>query len=392
MVASYGSSAPPAPPPGSMEMTTRPSSHGIAFGMTQRYWLRRPTPLAWWPGGLPLVLVLPVLFLIGAVVIAPNMEEQTAERVQAVLAADGLSDFSVEADGQRVVVRAVETEADPTRVRRLASNTACDTWVAGALTCPTRVRVEMRPPAPESRHHDFVFHHKGETVRLTGEVPSAAVREQILAGARARFRRVLDELVLTLEPATEGYEWAADRSWSILSAMHEGQTTWQDGVLSARGRVSAKQEMTARETFRAGGYPERLGELDLAVIREAVRCNERFAAVFEAATVEFPTGSAEIPASSMPLIRRLAEIARGCPMDLRINGHTDDTGSLVKNQRLSLARARAIANAMAALGVDRSRLSARGYGYSQPVANNATEAGRARNRRIEIEAMDVQPR
>lgn len=68
-----------------------------------------------------------------------------------------------------------------------------------------------------------------------------------------------------------------------------------------------------------------------------------------------------------------------------INGHTDSTGSLAHNQALSERRAMSVASYLNGQGVDPRRVSAVGFGPSQPVASNATPDGRAQNRRVEIQ-------
>ncbi len=67
-----------------------------------------------------------------------------------------------------------------------------------------------------------------------------------------------------------------------------------------------------------------------------------------------------------------------------INGHTDSTGSAGYNQGLSQRRAQAVAGYLQAQGVDGRRFWVQGFGASQPVASNDTDAGRAQNRRVEI--------
>jgi len=67
-----------------------------------------------------------------------------------------------------------------------------------------------------------------------------------------------------------------------------------------------------------------------------------------------------------------------------VYGHTDDTGSAAHNQELSAARARSVLGALVGLGVEPSRLQSKGYGQDKPLADNATEAGRALNRRVEL--------
>ncbi|MCP8896661.1 OmpA family protein [Shinella daejeonensis] len=67
-----------------------------------------------------------------------------------------------------------------------------------------------------------------------------------------------------------------------------------------------------------------------------------------------------------------------------VDGHTDSTGSAQYNLALSERRAVSVANYLASAGIDTRRMSAIGYGLDRPVASNATEAGRAENRRVEI--------
>jgi OOP family OmpA-OmpF porin len=67
-----------------------------------------------------------------------------------------------------------------------------------------------------------------------------------------------------------------------------------------------------------------------------------------------------------------------------VEGHTDSVGSDAYNQKLSERRARTVADYLIDHGVDPSRLTVRGYGESRPVADNATAAGRAENRRVDI--------
>ncbi|TXI00469.1 MAG: glycine zipper 2TM domain-containing protein [Rhizobium sp.] len=72
-----------------------------------------------------------------------------------------------------------------------------------------------------------------------------------------------------------------------------------------------------------------------------------------------------------------------------VNGHTDSTGSLQHNQDLSERRAGSVASYLGSQGIDQRRMSAIGFGPSQPVASNASEAGRAQNRRVEIQIAPI---
>lgn len=70
-------------------------------------------------------------------------------------------------------------------------------------------------------------------------------------------------------------------------------------------------------------------------------------------------------------------------------GHTDSTGSDAYNQALSERRSQSVADYLTARGVARARIGVRGFGESQPIASNETEAGRAQNRRVEIKVVPV---
>jgi outer membrane protein OmpA-like peptidoglycan-associated protein len=71
-------------------------------------------------------------------------------------------------------------------------------------------------------------------------------------------------------------------------------------------------------------------------------------------------------------------------LKLDVNGHTDSVGDDASNQKLSEARAAAVVAWLGKHGVAAGRLTARGYGESQPISDNDSDAGRARNRRVEL--------
>ncbi len=99
--------------------------------------------------------------------------------------------------------------------------------------------------------------------------------------------------------------------------------------------------------------------------------------------ITFATGQAAIsPASDAVLNDVLAVLSANADWRLRIEGHTDNVGDQAANLKLSNARAAAVAAWLTAKGIDAGRLSTAGLGDTQPVADNAGEDGRARNRRV----------
>jgi len=75
-------------------------------------------------------------------------------------------------------------------------------------------------------------------------------------------------------------------------------------------------------------------------------------------------------------------------LKLEISGHTDNTGTADHNQKLSEARAAAVVQALTTrYGIAPDRLTAKGFGDRRPVADNATDVGKAKNRRVELRKM-----
>tara|TARA_R110000751_G_scaffold67419_1_gene137645 strand:+ start:20 stop:691 length:672 start_codon:yes stop_codon:yes gene_type:complete len=101
--------------------------------------------------------------------------------------------------------------------------------------------------------------------------------------------------------------------------------------------------------------------------------------------ITFSSGSSDISSSFYPTLNSLVKVFKEFDKNgINIVGHTDSTGSNELNTRLSRERASAVASYLSVQGVPGGRISSSGVGPSQPIASNDTEAGRAQNRRVEI--------
>ena len=96
--------------------------------------------------------------------------------------------------------------------------------------------------------------------------------------------------------------------------------------------------------------------------------------------------SASVDPRSFELIKRIADAIKKIPAERKVSieGHTDNRGKKVANEKLSQSRAEAVIAHLVRAGIERERLSAKGYGPSKPLASNDTEDGRAKNRRVEF--------
>ncbi len=105
--------------------------------------------------------------------------------------------------------------------------------------------------------------------------------------------------------------------------------------------------------------------------------------------VFFDFDKAELKNESKPELNRGVEFLKSNPgIRIEIAGHTDSVGDASYNTKLSQQRAEAVRQYFITGGIEGGRIQARGYGEAQPTADNSTEEGRARNRRVEMRVMD----
>lgn len=101
--------------------------------------------------------------------------------------------------------------------------------------------------------------------------------------------------------------------------------------------------------------------------------------------VLFNFGEYSLTDASRIELQKMADVFKKySDTNIKIDGHTDNIGSNKSNQRLSEQRAASVADYLADLGIDRTRMTTEGFGETRPVAVNDTDAGRAANRRVEV--------
>lgn len=103
----------------------------------------------------------------------------------------------------------------------------------------------------------------------------------------------------------------------------------------------------------------------------------------------FQTGKSILTTSSFTELDRLLGILNDNPlMKIEISGHTDNTGSLQLNLKLSEDRAKSVVEYLVQKGIERTRLEYKGFGPQQPIADNTTADGRSKNRRVEFKILE----
>lgn len=129
---------------------------------------------------------------------------------------------------------------------------------------------------------------------------------------------------------------------------------------------------------------EQAEQIEGAKVEQGEVQGTRYVKVTLDSGITFPTNGTTLSDKSKTSLSRF--ITQLDPQfDLAICGHTDNTGTLEVNQRISLQRAQSVANYLTECGLPYASLrSVKGYDYQYPVADNSTETGRAQNRRVEI--------
>ena len=101
--------------------------------------------------------------------------------------------------------------------------------------------------------------------------------------------------------------------------------------------------------------------------------------------IHFDTGKAAILPDSEQVLSEIVKMLQQSPdLKLRVEGHTDNQGNAATNQTLSEKRAQAVVAWLTAHGIAPTRLAAKGFGASKPLADNSTDENRAKNRRVEL--------
>ncbi|RNF84368.1 OmpA family protein [Montanilutibacter psychrotolerans] len=188
---------------------------------------------------------------------------------------------------------------------------------------------------------------EAERLRIAAQVQAeeaARLRQQTLADAEA-----MQDVEAALQGATgaQAAKLAAAREKEAALAREEAE------LLAGGGRLPASRHESRGEVFTLAGDA-------------------------------FGSGQATLTAAAAGSVRALAAYVKTGGGAVRIEGHTDSDGNAAGNLALSQRRADAVRDALVAAGVPRSRVQAVGRGQAEPVADNGSAAGRARNRRVEV--------
>lgn len=243
---------------------------------------------------------------------------------------------------------------------------------------------------------DFSISAKGDYAYFTtygdsygrGDIARIALREETRPNPVVLIQgKVLNKKTKRPLGAKVLYERLSDGS--VEGSAQSDPTTGEYKVILPYGhnygyRASAEGFYPISENLEltsVNQYKEITKDLYLVPIEvgETVRLNNIF----------FDSGKYDILPPSFPELKRLIQLLQTQPdISIEIAGHTDNVGSDEANLNLSRNRAQAVVNYVVENGIDASRIRAKGYGETKPVAENSTDEGRQQNRRVEFTIME----
>lgn len=342
----------------------------------------------------------------------PEIQAEVAANTRGELVANGYPFARVSADGQHVTL----TGTAPSDESRIAAGRAA-LGAHGVVAVDNQITVEtlVPPPGPDPTP---IFTPEPVPAAVPAPVvaaePVTEVLQIVLDGATRRAgvagqvvsASALTELGAALTTALPDWE-ISNGTTTVANAPLDLEVAVQQllppltvaerasldvdaqgiRVIAQLGSFSQRSALAAQleEISTSTAFAERNLTWTLDSPPASVDgCQTAFDELLAADTILFTTSKAAIRGSSLPLLDKLARVARDCEVSVDIGGHTDSRGSAEFNDYLSLERARAVRNYLIAHGVDGDRITAQGFGATNPIADNNTIDGRQKNRRIEF--------
>jgi len=240
-------------------------------------------------------------------------------------------------------------------------------------------------------------------VQLRGRLPDDLVKASAESYALARFGVGNVSVATRLdETLPKGWSMRVLAGIAALAELENGSVVVQEDFVEVRGNTGNQQARAELSRILSGGLGE--GEnfalnvtyveaLDpIASVPTDKECVELVGEILKAKKISFEPGSTTIDGAGLDTIRKISDTLKTCPdAKIEIGGHTDSQGSEELNARISRERAQAVKDALKVERVNTARMLVEGYGETQPIGDNQTEAGREANRRIVFTLIEPTP-
>ena len=228
-----------------------------------------------------------------------------------------------------------------------------------------------------------------EKLTLTGSVPTERKKERLLSQAKLvyGFDNVIDEISVSESAPVLNWKGKTLDLMAKLATLGPFSLTLNNDAIAVDAKVPDDTIKSAWIDWLANFFVDRPLAVDASALQVdgslPAQASFDLSTLFNLA-VNFASGSFEIPEQDKAALDSAAEILQEDGRALRIVGHTDSTGDADANRVLSEQRANSVREYLVAKGVNPQKLSSYGLGQDRPIADNDTDAGQAKNRRIEF--------
>ena len=264
---------------------------------------------------------------------------------------------------------------------------------------------EKEPAKPEDKSTDdlkqdagaispYVWSSRriGSEIIMSGYVPSKEIKSKLAALARRIFSgsKISDEMKIG---AGAPDDWLAATRLALqqLGRLENGRVQIKDRDFSVRGQTFLASGREELGMMVAEGLPDGFTGTANVLVKEPgeevkyEECQSLVNSIISTTRITFQTAKADLTQEGRARLDRVVYTLNRCPSaKIEIGGHTDSDGDDASNMTLSQKRAETVKAELAAAGIAEDRMSAKGYGETQPVADNSTPEDKAKNRRIEF--------
>jgi peptidoglycan-binding protein ArfA len=264
---------------------------------------------------------------------------------------------------------------------------------AGPANTPTIPPVSLAPVS---------IARSGNDIKLSGDMPTAEAKEALLAALKDGFGaniNIVDDVrinrdITSLDFSNAAAVFKAAASVPDFGLAVKGDTITLIGTTSSGGQQDAIEQaadaawpnLNIVDTIGIGGPVTASAVPGPApVLGPGNSCAHLRSDIKASGPITFGTNGSGLSPTVEQTLDQVADKLKACPgVSIAVNGYTDNTGDDAVNIPLSTSRANAVADYLAAHGVSRDHLTAKGLGAADPIADNGSPDGQAKNRRVEI--------
>jgi peptidoglycan-binding protein ArfA len=264
---------------------------------------------------------------------------------------------------------------------------------AGAPNTPTIPAVSLAPVS---------ITRSGNDIKLSGDMPSSSAKQSLLAAVTEGFGpnvNIVDEVkinpdITSLDFSNAAAVFKAAASVPDFGLAVKGDTITLIGTTSSGGQQDAIEQaadgawpnLNLVDTMGGGGPVTASAPPGPApALGPGNSCAHLRSDVKASGPITFDSAGSALSPAVKQTLDEVADKLKACPgVNVTVNGYTDNTGDDAVNMSLSTNRADAVADYLVARGVSRDHLTAKGLGAADPIADNGSPDGQAKNRRVEI--------